>query len=268
MVSLQVISHTSLRTRYTSNDELRYFRYFAREAQCAVTTQCCSRKAVQLRADHVTQNNRTDGDGQTFWEPGVSEGQPVASWLIEIGTHFTTVWCRMHWAISEAWCWCLLIFIKTILRRYPIALFYNYCLLQCIVKWFWRSSLFRISSFFSMIYIKAYWNPAVQILANKTFHFGYCRKEQHGDVVKLDLFHVYRYALLFTYKVNLLLVLLYFYLSITFLRNTFTFYLSKRHGSMGIFITLCIKVTLKTLHKNTMLLCHSVHTHTHTHTHI
>jgi len=46
-----------------------------------------SRKAVQLsRADHVTQKNKTDG--QTFWEPGVSEGRPMASWLIEIGTQF------------------------------------------------------------------------------------------------------------------------------------------------------------------------------------
>ena len=39
-------------------------------------------QAVQLsRADHVTQKNKADG--QTFWDPGISESQPVMSWLTE-----------------------------------------------------------------------------------------------------------------------------------------------------------------------------------------
>jgi len=50
-------------------------------------------------------HTKEQSDLQTFWEPGVSEGQSAASWLIEIGTHFTTVW-RRHWSISEARCWC------------------------------------------------------------------------------------------------------------------------------------------------------------------
>ena len=91
-----------------------------------------SRKRTKLRDKH--------------FENLVLQANPaVASWLIEIETRFTIVWCSSFlWAVSEAWCWCLLKNIKTILRRYSTVL-------QLLHSVLWTSSVAHFSGWCTWI---------------------------------------------------------------------------------------------------------------------